>query len=213
MKTTFLIVLCFLVSCVEVFAQDTKSSIEKPHQFQVDLSGFSSPILNRNFVGFAMDVKYYVKPKWSTGLHFSATSKKITTDFSIGASEPDITYFSFGWVNQLDLIQQPDIRVGINLNNGLAIVNLRDRSETEIIYDGFGATEVPVSKARNFFYVVEPGISASFRVFKHLDFADVFVTTQAKYRKAFGNPEFATSDGFSGHYLGVGLSLVGLFED
>lgn len=212
MKTQYTFLAVFLFSFFASSAQEIETPPQNSSILAVDLLGFSSPMLNRNFFGFSMDGKYYVKQKWGTGINFAASSKKVSTDFSVGAYEPDVTYFSLGWLNQYDFVQRDDVRLGINLNNGLAIVNLRDRSETEIVYDEFGSTEVPVSKARNFFYVIEPGITASFRVLKNNNFPDVYVTTQAKYRKAFGNPEFATSKDFTGYFIGFGVSFIGLME-
>jgi hypothetical protein len=212
MKTKYFFLVVFLFSFFASFAQDIEAPPKKPDIFAVDLLGFSSPILNRNFFGFSMDVKYYVKQKWGTGINFAATSKKVSTDYAVGAYEPDVTYFSFGWLNQYDFVQRDDVRLGVTLNNGLAIVNLRDRSETEIVYDEFGSTEVPVSKARNFFYTIEPGVTASFRVLKNNNFSDVYVTTQAKYRKVFGNPEFAKTQDFNGYFIGFGVSFIGLMD-
>jgi hypothetical protein len=80
------------------------------------------------------------------------------------------------------------------------------------VYDEFGSTEVPVSKARNLFYTIEPGVTASFRVLKNNNFSDVYVTTQAKYRKVFGNPEFAKTQDFNGYFIGFGVSFIGLMD-
>ncbi len=203
-----LLFLCFFSASAQ---QNSNVSIPK-NQVVADLLAFHSPILNRNFFGFSMDAKYYVAPKWGTGFNFTAATKRITTDFSLVAAEPDVAYLSIGWLNQYDLIQSESVRVGINLNNGVAIARLRDRSETEVYWDEFGYTEVPVSRGTTALYIIEPGITASFRMFSPKNFADIFLTTQAKYRQAIGNPKFGKTDDYTNYFLGVGVSFIGPFD-
>jgi hypothetical protein len=212
MKPHYFFFSILFFSFFSVNAQQNQQSFSSDKDLAIDLMVFHSPILNRNFVGFAADVKYYVEPNWGTGFSFSIANKKISTDFGVGAAEPDVSYIGIGWLNQWDVVQSESARVGFNLNNGLAIVNLRDLSETEVVWDEFGPSEVPVSRARSFFYVVEPGITASFRLVKTKNTPNIFLTTQAKYRKAFGNPEFGKSQDFSGYFVGVGVSFIGLFD-
>ena len=212
MKPYYFITALFFLCFFSTTAQQNSSSSIPKNQVAVDLLTFHSPILNRNFFGFSMDAKYYVEPKWGTGFSFSASNKRISTDFSLGAADPDVSYLSIGWLNQYDLIQSERVRVGINLNNGLAIVRLRDRSETEVYWDEFGYNEIPVSRGSNTLYIIEPGITASFRMFTPKNFGDVFFTTQAKYRQAIGNTKFGKTDDYTNYYIGVGVSFIGPFD-
>lgn len=212
MKPHYLLLSVIFLSIFPVAAQQNVQAYQKPKELAFDVLATQSPMLNRNFFGFAIDAKYYVEEKWGTGFSFTLTSKKITSNYAYNVSEPDVSYLSIGWLNQWDVIRDESVRVGLNLNNGVGIASLRDRSETEIFWDEFGYTEVPVSKARNVFYIIEPGITASFRLIKTKNEPNIFLTTQAKYRKAFGNPEFAKSQDFSNYFIGVGVSFVGFFD-
>lgn len=212
MKPKFLFLSLVFLSFFSVSAQQNDSSDPLPEQLAVDLMFSHSPILNRNFFGFAADGKYYVEQKWGTGFSFAISSKKVSSDYSFDVGEPDVSYISIGWLNQLDVVQEESVRVGFNLNNGVAIVNLRDRSETETVLGEFGPDEVPVSKATNVFYIIEPGITLSFRLIKTKNTPDVFLTTQAKYRKAFGSADFGKTQDFSNYFIGVGISFIGMFD-
>lgn len=212
MKPHYLFLSIIFLSFFSVSAQQNNLSDPQPEQLAIDLLASHSPILNRNFFGFSADGKYYVEQKWGTGFSFAVASKKVTSDYSFDVGEPDVSYISIGWLNQLDVIQDESVRVGFNLNNGVAIVNLRDRSETETVWSEFGPGEVPVSKATNVFYIIEPGITMSFRLIKTKSTPDIFLTTQAKYRKAFGSAEFGKTEDFSNYFIGVGISLIGMFD-
>lgn len=212
MKPLYFVTTLFILCFFSATAQQKSNVSDSKNQVAIDLLTFHSPILNRNFFGFSMDAKYYVEPKWGTGFSFSAATKRISTDFALGAADPDVSYFSFGWLNQYDLIQSERVRVGINLNNGLAIVRLRDRSETEVYWDEFGYNEIPVSRGSNTLYIIEPGITASFRMFTPKNFGAIFFTTQAKYRQAIGNTKFGKTDDFTNYFLGVGVSFIGPFD-
>lgn len=212
MKPHYLFLSLILLAVFPVAAQEDEPSDSIPKELAIDLLVSHSPILNRNFFGFSADGKYYVEQKWGTGVSFAIASKKITSDYSYDVGEPDVSYISVGWLNQFDIIQQESFRVGLNLNNGVAIVNLRDRSETETVWNEFGPDEVPVSKATNVFYIVEPGITMSFRLVKTKSTPDVFLTSQAKYRKAFGSADFGKTQDFSNYFIGVGVSFIGMFD-
>ena len=212
MKPHYFITALFFLCFFSASAQENDTLFHQKKEIAFDLLAFHSPILNRNFFGFSMDAKYYVKPKWGTGFNFAAATKWISTDFSLGAAEPDVSFLTIGWLNQYDLIQSERVRVGINLNNGLAIIRLRDRSETEVYWDEFGYTEVPVSRASNTLYIIEPGITASFRLFSPKNFTGVFLTTQAKYRQAIGNTKFGRTADYTNYFVGVGVSFIGPFD-
>ncbi len=212
MKPLYLFLTVLFFSLSTASAQQNPPSNTMDNDLAVDLMVFHSPILNRNFVGFAADVKYYVEPNWGTGFSFGVANKKISTDFDLGALEPDVSFVSIGWLNQWDVVKSESTRVGFNLNNGVAFINLRDRSETEVFWDEFGYSEVPVSRERSLLYIVEPGLTASFRLVKTKNTPGIFLTTQAKYRKALGNPDFGKAQDFSGFFIGVGVSFIGVFD-
>jgi hypothetical protein len=212
MKTNyFLFLISFLFSLSALSQQNNNS--KRNDNIAVDLLMFQSPVINRNFYGFSADFKYYLKDKWGTGLNFAIANKRINLDYSYDLVEPDITYLSVGWLNQYDIVQNEKVRVGVNLNNGIAFFNLRDRTQTELVWDEFeGHTEVPIVQARNVFYVIEPGITASFLLFTPKNFSPIYLTTQAKYRQAIGNPKFAQANDYSNYFLGVGISIIGPFD-
>jgi len=124
MKPQYLFLSIVFLSFFTVSGQQNVQSQSSTNELSIDLLVFHSPILNRNFFGFAADAKYYVAPNWGTGFSFAIASKRISTDFSFGALDPDVLYVGIGWLNQWDVLKSESVRVGFNLNNGLAIVAL-----------------------------------------------------------------------------------------
>lgn len=205
------LLLLFLFSSSYLFAQDSENPVyeEVPDEIALDFSLFYTPVLSRDFFGFSMDIKYYPQQKWATGLSFSAASRKIDESFSYAVSNPGISYFEVGWINQFDIIQKKNFRVGLQFTNGLALVSLRDHDIVEETWDEFGMTESTKRVATNSLYILQPGIETSIKVFDNNRFPDVYVTAEAKYRKAFGGTKFGKPGDFTNYYVGIGISLIG----
>lgn len=209
-------ILLFALFCnFFLFAQEDE--IEEiqflPNEFSFDFSGFYSPILSTNFIGISLDIKYNVRENWSTGFNVSYASRKMKTDFQFEVLNPGVQYSEISWLNQFDLLKKEKFRIGLQLSNGLAMASLVDRDIVEEFWDEYGVTESAKRIQTNYFYILQPGIEASVRVYDNDRFPDVYITAEAKYRKAMGTPKFATISDFESHYIGVGISLVGFLEN
>jgi hypothetical protein len=205
-------ILLFALFCsFFLFAQE--GEIEEiqflPNEFAFDFSGFYSPILSTNFIGFSLDIKYNVRENWSTGINVSYASRKMKTDFQFEVLNPGVQYNEISWLNQFDLLKKEKFRIGLQLSNGLAMASLVDRDIVEEFWDEYGVTESAKRIETSYFYVLQPGIETSVRVYDNDGFPDIYITTEAKYRKAMGTPKFATTSDFESYYVGIGISLIG----
>lgn len=209
MKSRILLFVLFFSTVL--FAQEEEMVEEQlfPNEFVFDFSGFYTPILSTNFIGFSMDIRYYIRENWSTGMNFSYASRKMNTDFRYDVLSPAVEYSEISWLNQFDLLKKEKFRIGLQLSNGLAMATLVDRDIVEEFWDEFGVSESAKRIETNYFYILQPGIEASVKVYDNDRFPDVYLTAKAKYRHALGSPKFATASDFTNYYVGIGISLIG----
>lgn len=213
MKTIYPFLFLVLCSLTHSYGQtDTTAVVKKPTEMTVDLLGIYSPILSKDFYGFNFDLKWYVQEKWATGFSLSFAGKQIDEDFGYVVGRPLVNHLELGWVNQYDIVKNEKFRFGVDLTNGVLIARLFDKDVREEMWTEFGPQEVPKRIRTNTFYMFEPGINASVRLFKYERFPDIYLTTKAKYRVAVGSARFGNTDDFTNYYFGVGISLMG-FKD
>lgn len=205
------ILLLAMLSVSFLFAQEEEwiESQTLPNEIAFDFSGFYTPVLSTNFIGFSMDIRYYVRENWSSGFNVSYAPRKVATDFQYDVLNPAVEYSEISWLNQFDLLKKEKFRIGLQLSNGLAMATLVDRDIIEEFWDEYGVTQSAKRVVTNYFYILQPGIEAAVRVYDNRGFPDVYITTEAKYRKAMGSPKFATPGDFSSYYIGIGVSLIG----
>jgi hypothetical protein len=212
MKKSIILTSLFLV-CTLSNSQIIDSLQQKTkHEASFDFVAFYSPVLNKDMYGGNIDFKYYPYKKWATGFSFSMTQRKITDTFSYAIERPIIYYYEMGWINQYDLLQNDKIRIGINLNNGLVISRLGDnavleRYSTKYSYQ-YRAREV----ATNYFYLLQPGLDISYRLFSNKHYTDFYLTTKAKYRFVFGDTKYGQLNDFTNCYFGIGISIIGFTD-
>lgn len=186
---------------------------KRKHEASFDLGAFYTPTLDNHLYGANIDVKYYVYPKIATGLSLSIGQRKITDTFSYSIHQPLLNYYEIGWINQYDLLRSDVVRIGINLNNGIAISRLGDNAEKERYSTRYGYSYRAKKVATDYFYLLQPGIDASFRLFSNQHTPDVYITTKAKYRFVFGDNQYGQATDFSNYYFAVGISIIGFTDD
>lgn len=209
MKSRILFLVLFL--CSVLYAQEDESTFyeQLPNEIVFDFVGFYSPILSTDFIGFSMDIKYYVRENWSSGINVSYASRRMNTDFHYNIYNPGIQYGEISWINQFDLLKREKFRIGFQLGNGLAMATLVDRDVQVEFWDEYGQSYAAQQIETNYLYIVQPGLDASVRVYNNNRFPDVYLTAKAKYRQAMGGNKFAKPDDFSNYYVGFGVSLIG----
>jgi hypothetical protein len=210
MKTKILIVIFWLI-CSNGLAQETDSlDYGFKGELCMQIGAFYSPVLSKDFYGFNFDFKYYLKKRFATGLEISATQKEISDTFSYSIQKPVVEYYEFGWINHYDILQSRYLRIGVNLNNGLSLSRLGDNSEKETYYTDDGVAERAKEVATNYFYLIEPGIDVSVRLFEIRDFAGLYLTTKLKNRFVLGHHKYGHIQDFSNYFISVGISFIGL---
>ncbi len=192
----------------EKYINDAKS------EFVFELGGAFGPVLSYNFFGLSVDVKYYPKSRFATGINFSWLGKNISETFSYDVKKPYLNYSVIGLINQYDLFQKERIRLNLNVNNGLAISQLADNDikEPYSYWTEWGLihSESPKKVASSYHYILEPGLDLSIRIFSKNSLPDIYLTSKAKYRFVFGDSKFGETGQFSNYYFGFGVSFIGL---
>lgn len=211
---TVIILITLLLYCILTNGQSVDSLNQKTkHEASLDLGAFYTPVLGKNFYGGAIDFKYYPFKRIATGLSFSMTERKIPYTFSYSIGRPQLDYYEIGWINQFDFVQQDKIRIGINLNNGLVISRLGDNAIKEKYRTRYGYGYRAKEVATNYFYLLQPGLDISFRIFSNKHYPDFYLTTKAKYRFDFGDNKYGQLNDFSNCYFGIGFTIIGFTDD
>ena len=197
-----------------IFSQTTDSLKNKiKHEASFDFGAFYTPVLSKDLYGGNIDFKYYPYRKFATGLCFSMTEKKITDTFSYSIGQPLLDYYEIGWINQVDLMQRDKIRIGVNLNNGIVISRLGDNSEKEKYWTKYGYRYRAKEVATNYFYLLQPGLDISLRLFSNHHYPDFYLTTKFKYRFVFEDNKYGQLNDFSNYYFGLGISIIGFTDE
>jgi len=214
MKTKLTLLTSLLMAATFAFGQTNDSLQGKTkHEASLDLCTFYTPVLSNDLFGFNIDFKYYPAKKFATGFNTSMTQKKIGETFSYSIGQSLIDYYEFGWINQYDFLQSDRIRMGLNLNNGVAISRLGD-NEIKVKYrTKYGYQYRAKEVATNYYYLLEPGLDISIRLFSNNHYPDFYLTTKAKYRFVFGDSKYGSMNQFSNYYFAIGLSIIGFTDD
>lgn len=180
------------------------STLYEKHMVAMDFCSFYTPLLSKDFVGFNFDFKYYWHKRFSTGLNWSIATKNTTDKYSYTISQPILYYNEVGWINEFEFLQKDKIRANVSLNNGLASTYLGDNAIKLTARGNRHAGFQYASKvAANNYYMIEPGLSISFRLGK-----EIYITLKSKYRFVNGQTNFGSTNQFSNFYIGLGLSLI-----
>ena len=209
MKTIFVTITILLISSNFVFGQTKDSSAVKTRDVSLDIGAFYTPFRSTDLFGLNCDFKVYLLQKFATGFSASISSKKINASFQYTVGQPYLYFNEFGWINQYDVVQADRIRIGVNLNNGILISQLGDNDIKERYWTKYGYTEKAKTIATDYLYVLEPGIDLSLKIFSNKHNPDIYFTTKAKYRTAFGNPKFGSQADYNNYYLGASISIIG----
>lgn len=209
----FLLLIAIAFSYPLIGNAQVSDTIKQKNEISFDFTGFTTPLLTKTFFGGSIDIKYYPTRKWATGLDFSGAQKIINNTYNYAMGTPIINYYEIGWVNQYDFIQKDKLRLGATLNNGIAISVLGDNDDRVRRYGKYRTVYVPRKIATNNLYIIEPGLSACYRLYSNKHYPDYYLTTQAKYRFAFGGTKYANLSDFSGSYIGLGISIIGFMQD
>jgi len=203
--------LLFVVLSGHVFSQAKRKShsgFYKEHEFAVDIGAFYSPVMNKDFIGFNFDVKYYWSKRFSTGGTISYSTKRTSDNFGYVDSLPRLDYTSSGWINEVSVVKTERFKLNITLNNAFAQLELVDRSirkRSSYNTSSIFFSSYPKTIASNFYYIAEPGLDMSIAIDKSRSF---YLTLKSKYRFAFGKTNFGPNKALSTYYLGLCLTAI-----
>jgi hypothetical protein len=204
MKKIYYLIITFILTSV-IFAQENHTFSKPKNEYTLGISAFHTEIANRNFYGIAIDGKIYIKPKWAVGFNVVVTSKNVANDFNYYVEKPTVTFLEFSFVNHFDIYKIDSFRIGFTLSNGYGTAVLTDRAYTETTDEFF---EIPITITTNHFYVLQAGIETAFKLQNNVHGYNIYLKSDIKNRKTFGNANFGTSNDFKGMYFGLGILLV-----
>ena len=204
MKKFYYLFAAFVISNF-IFAQENNGVFNSKNEFAIGISAFQTKLVDRNFLGIAFDGRIYAAPKWAIGLNFAVTSKNISNDFNYYVEKPTVTFLEFNFVNQFDFYKTNRFRLGFTLSNGYGVAVLSDRAYTD---NSNEYSDIPLKISSNNFYVLQAGIETAIRLQKDSDGYDIYLKSDIKNRKTFGNANFGTSNDFKGMYFGLGILIV-----
>jgi hypothetical protein len=182
-------------------------------ELSFDFFALNSNILNHKMWGGGIEIKAYLQRKWATGFTLSGSGKSTSDSFGFPIRKPVFHYYEAGWINQFDLIQQKNFRLGINLTNGLAITDLRDKAEKEKVRTRYGYRDAPKKISASYYYLLQPGLDLSYKIISNRHYPDFFFTGKMRYSAGFGKTNFGDHQNFSATWFAVGLSLIGFDRD
>ena len=183
------------------------------HELSFDLFAINLKHLNNNLWGGGISMKYYPQKKWGTGLLLSGAGKRTIDTFGFSIARPILSYYEIGWLNSFDIVQKNRWRTGVNVTNGLAIAELRDKAQLEIKHTRGGDRNIPKRIATNYYYLLEPGVDVSVKLISNNHNPDFYLTGNAKYRLQFGKSRFGAQDVLPGALFSLGISLIGFDKE
>lgn len=156
-----LLVLFFLFQLTKfTYGQPSDSSqIKASKECAIELSGIQTSLLSKSFYGINYNIKYFPGKRFGTGAYIIFSPKRISDTFSYSIKKPIVQFFEIGWINQYNILQTNKLRMNISLVNGFSQVRLGDNAIKEKIHK-----YAPKEIASNFFYVIEPGSSISYKL-------------------------------------------------
>ncbi|EFK34663.1 Uncharacterised protein [Chryseobacterium gleum] len=208
MRKISITVILLICSIITKAQQSEHSYTTPPQEFSLSAGAVNTAILQKRFYGGYLDLKYYPVKRWATGLSFSLVGRKITDTFTYSIGQPLVDFYEIGWVNQYDIIQKDKIRLGVSLNNGVAISRLGDNAEKEKYWARFGSGKRAKEVATNYFYLLQPGLNVSYKIYSNTNSPDIYFTTKLQYRAVFGSPKYGQINDFSNYWIGAGITVL-----
>lgn len=202
---TTVLLICAIVTNAQ--KADSKNA-EPPSGFSLGIGAVNTSFVQKSFFGAYLDLKYYAAQRWATGLSLSIAQRKITDTFSYSIGQPLLTFYEIGWVNQYDFFQKDNLRIGLSLNNGMAIARLGDNTQKERYRTRYGYQKRAKEIETNYLYLLQPGLDISYKVYSDKDGLDIYATSKAQYRVVLGNPKFGQTNDFSNYWLGAGITII-----
>lgn len=163
--------------------------------------------------GGGLEMKVYLKSKWSTGIFVAIAGRRITDTFTFSIARPVVSYVETGLVNQYDIIQKDKFRIGLQLATNFGFAELRDKARKVRERTRYGYRDLPKKIAVNTYYIAAPGLDISCKLKSNRNAPDIFITANSKYRLAIGNWHFGSKNAFLGPLFSIGISLIGYSDE
>lgn len=189
---------------------DTRASRQ---EISFYIFALNTKLAGNHLWGGGLEMKVYLKSKWSTGIFLGIAGRGITDTFTFSIARPVVSYVETGWVNQYDIIQKDRLRIGLQLATNFGFAELRDKAQKVRERTRYGYRDLPKKVAVNPYYIAAPGLDISLKVKSISNAPDIFITANSKYRLAIGNWHFGPKDAFLGPLFSIGISLIGYSDE
>lgn len=211
----FFWVLLLSLTFMEGFSQSSSEGQMKARGFLFGAGWFTTPIDGQSSNGIDVDLLYFPNTKWGTGLEMEiGFTQPIQKGYGYLVGQPETQFLAISWGNRYDFYQTKNFRLGANLNTGLGMIGLYDKSQL-VTYettttDSYGNTTKSSRQgakpiAKNRLFMIEPGLNASLKLFPK---GNLYLNSKLQYRLTSGSAKFGDATNFSGVYFGLGLTYL-----
>jgi hypothetical protein len=208
MKHIIIIALCIIhLACL---GQSSVQGDTTKRQLSFGLGASGTTLLGKNFYGGYIEFRYSPLNRLSTGVDLSFYSKKTTDTYGYIIRQPILASYEIAWLVQYDLIRAKRLNIGLNISNGVNVLQLSDNAEKVKRYSRYGSTMQPKEVAVSYLYQFEPGVNVSYRVISGRKGPDFYLNLKSQYRFTGGNPKIGQRSDYHGFKLGAGIIIAGL---
>lgn len=203
------LIFIFLVHIILGQNQDTMPV--KSILIRVDIGAFYTKFISSDLYGINYDYQIYLRDKFATGISISFATNRISQNFQYKIKKPRLTFNEIDWKNHYDIFQHKQIKAGVDINNGILIAQLGDDDVKEKFYTRYGYGKRAKTVVSNYFYILDPGVDVSFRLFANKEGSAIYFTLKAKYRLSIGGANFGKTGDFNNFNFGADISIYGIF--
>ena len=169
----------------------------------IDVCFINFPMMKHNYNGINLDVKGG-SGKWLVGFTFGYVEGDVTKDLSYYYSKPVLNHYEFGVVGMYKLVRTQSAMISGSLSMGVLVNTFGDDATRD------EQTNELLDKVTVTTFYTAPGLDFSFRLFPSVSTPQIFFTSKIRYLLPAGYPKYGAPSDFTGYYLGVGITIIGV---
>lgn len=198
-QTTFLAILVSILSVNLNNAQNIE-----PITYDINL--YHTKVLDKNFFGLDIEARYSIHDLFGVGGYFNIGLSGSRDDFGYDLNSPRLSNVEFGAVIDRNIFRTKHFTFNARLRTGVNATHLSEVFD-EWWIDEWGDSENSIVVARDYKFVMSPGVSAQLRLNNQDSKIPISLNTKFHYRKAFGNSKFGDNRTLNGAHVSVGVTI------
>jgi hypothetical protein len=186
----------------------------KPKEVAIDFHLTHNQFVpNQSTDGIQLEARIYPKKWWALGLGLTSSNTAIPSYKTPQINHPSLYFLEISPSGWLDFIQHPRFRFSGLLAPGLAVTNIQNKAFNTNPWTGRKYPETVEIISKNLLATFSTGCAASFRIYANDHQPDIFITSQWRYRKTWGQHAELPNASFSGSQWSIGITLIGWDRD